>query len=180
MDHPKDHSLSLNHFARHPKPWINFSICENIPTSAFKTVDPEEGKFRYIKSKENTVTVQHRIELIREEIEDKELECLRVYEECMKGSKQYKKEFVSTIKNYNEDLIESFKEVKAYAKPPIRLIEDIIKALQNNYAKFETFHSQEILFKDSMIDKISSELKETQQKLDKALAPPDNDLSSYE
>lgn len=98
----------------------------------------------------------------------------------MKGSKQYKTEFISSIKSYNQDLVESFQEVKAYPKPPIRLIEDIINSLQNNYSKFEAFHSQEILFKDSLINKISSELKETQQKLDKALATPDNDLSSYE
>lgn len=70
--------------------------------------------------------------------------------------------------------------MKSYPKPPIELIEDILKALSNNYAKFESFYKQEVILKDSIIDKLTTDLKETQQKLKKALETPDDGMSSYE
>ena len=41
-------------------------------------------------NKENSIVHQQRINLIREDIDSKEIECAKIYEEWMKGNKIYK------------------------------------------------------------------------------------------
>lgn len=98
----------------------------------------------------------------------------------MKGNKGYKQEFANTIKRYNQDLLEHFEEIKEYKRPPINLISDIINALKNNYAKFESFHKQEIVFKEAVTAKIESELKAQKAKYNKLLNASKEEMSSYE
>ena len=45
----------------------------------FKTINNEEFQ-KLKKQRENNITIQNRIGILRELIEDKELQCLRVYE----------------------------------------------------------------------------------------------------
>ena len=105
---------------------------------------------------------------------------IKIYEEWMKGNKTYKKEFISSIKEYNKDLYEDFLEVKTYPKPPIELIDSIISSLINNYNKFETFHRQEMMIMNLAMDKFESELHEAKTKINKLNNIKREEKSSYE
>lgn len=98
----------------------------------------------------------------------------------MKGNMTYKKEFVSTIKDYNKDLYDNFTEVKTYPKPPIDLIDDIMLALVNNYNKFEAFHRQETLLLNMALDRFESELNNAKVKISKLVNSRKDDKNSFE
>ena len=98
----------------------------------------------------------------------------------MNGKKEFSNEFITTIKRYNDELVDSFIEARVLSPPPIDLISDLMSALKNNYDKFEQFHCRESLLKNSAIATLKSELSSTKAKLEKALFHPEEDLSSYE
>ena len=50
----------------------------------------------------------------------------------------------------------------------------------NNYSKFEAFHRQEILLKNTSLDKLDSELKDTKNKFKRLMKLKREDISSFE
>lgn len=98
----------------------------------------------------------------------------------MRGNKTYRKEFISTVKDYNKDLYDSYEEVKSYPKPPIGLIDDIVLALINNYNKFEAFHRQEALLLNMSLDRFESELSKAKVKISQLSNAKGDDNNSYQ
>jgi hypothetical protein len=70
--------------------------------------------------------------------------------------------------------------LKRFPRPQVELIEDIVRALGRNYEKFEEFHKQEILYKNSLVKKAQDELRSTEAKLQVFIKTKAEGMSSYE
>ncbi|CAI2383425.1 unnamed protein product [Moneuplotes crassus] len=174
----RDYASKFNYFSKRTRTKISNNL-KTDNSGAFRTFQRENQKKLRSKSRENNVIIHHRIDLIREMIEEKELQCLKVYEDCMRGEKKYQYEFLNTIKEYNIDLIESFNEIKDFQKPPMDLIQQIILSLNSNYGRFENFHKLELLYKNKALEKANEDYSSL-EKSKNIIYSPDQEMSSFE
>ena len=98
---------------------------QNIIES-LKTFTMDEWKYKRQVSKENPGPTHYRTEVLKDQIEMKELQCLKAFEDGIKNNI----DFEDKIKSYNKDLYEIFLEIKEYPNTPIELIHSIISTLK--------------------------------------------------
>lgn len=159
----KEYASKFNYFSRQDRAALN-STLTNLESRGFRTFQASGPSQKFQQRKKNNILVQHRINLIEEMIEEKELQWVKVYQGWMKGDKEYQKEFLGSIKEYNTDLMRFYDEIRQFKYPPMKLLGSILGAMNTNYEKFENFYKKQIMYKDNIIAKIQNDFRELKLK----------------